>query len=196
MTSIPPSPGERSPSGSVWPTADKQWRNTLFALLFLAESSLLFSTSPVSTAVPPVLASVLPVLAQPPFLQIRFLHRVFTGLSIGITQLAGIWVERPNEDRIMAELQSVVQQLHLEGTCPSVRSARSAGCATGSGAISVWRSKGYVLNKPAGGAFQETVIPLLQRGNPLQAERLLLRGMEQGMYTLEQATHWSPYPQC
>ena len=90
---------------------DMQWRNTLFAMLFVAEASLLLSTTPASSRLPRTLTSIFPVLGQPPFLQIRFLHRIFTSL----TQLAGIWVVRPNEERIMAEVQSVVQRLHLEG---------------------------------------------------------------------------------
>ena len=95
---------------------DDQWRNTLFACLFVAEGSLLLSNTPLAAALPPILSPILPSIAtQPPFLQIRFLHRVFTSLSIGLTQLAGVWVDRPNEERILAEVQSAIHSLQLEG---------------------------------------------------------------------------------
>ena len=107
---------------------------TLFACLFATEMSLLLSSSSISSFFPPALQPVLPsILAQPAFLQIRFLHRVITSLSIGLTQLAGIWVDKPSEERIMAELQSVVNALQLEGQSlsPTCKRGTQLMCSRG-----------------------------------------------------------------
>ena len=70
----------------------------------------------------PIYAMVLlisgPVTASPQFIQIRTLHRLFTSLSIGISQLAGVW-STPSPSLEQALLQATVMAKQLEADCES-----------------------------------------------------------------------------
>ena len=58
--------------------------------------------------------------SSPQFIQIRTLHRLFTSLSIGISQLAGVW-STPNFSPEQALTQATVLAKQLEADGESYR---------------------------------------------------------------------------
>ncbi|WVR05890.1 hypothetical protein IAU60_002916 [Kwoniella sp. DSM 27419] len=98
------------------------WRQTLFILLLLLELSLVLTPSTSSALASSNLPLLRPLSAlvqrissfTPQFIQISILRRVFTTLSIAITQLAGVWAEPtsspPSEEdwnRVLHSLQAL-----------------------------------------------------------------------------------------
>ncbi|KAL7424478.1 hypothetical protein Q5752_000162 [Cryptotrichosporon argae] len=72
------------------------WRHTLFALLAVLELGLLVSPTPAAAPSWRLAGQHLPVRFppdRPPFLLVRSLHRLWANVSIGITQLAGVWAD-------------------------------------------------------------------------------------------------------
>ncbi|WWD17878.1 hypothetical protein CI109_102322 [Kwoniella shandongensis] len=91
------------------------WRQTLFAVLLTFE--LLLILSPTSSLSLPSLLnpfrSFLPrnLTSQPQFKQINLLHRLFTSLSVGITQLAAAWTEPKRGNGTEEEWKRVIGML-------------------------------------------------------------------------------------
>lgn len=55
-------------------------------------------------------------IASPQFLQIRTLHRLFTSLSIGISQLVGVWSPRqPSPEVALVAATSLARTLEMDG---------------------------------------------------------------------------------
>jgi hypothetical protein len=49
-------------------------------------------------------------------MQVRALHRLFTSLSIGITQLAGVWGSRvPTAEEALAQATLMAKRLEIDG---------------------------------------------------------------------------------
>ncbi|RSH90380.1 hypothetical protein EHS25_000985 [Saitozyma podzolica] len=93
------------------------WRNILFVLLLFLELTLLFSPAPLTSSLPlPInLLLLLVDRGRPQFLQIRLLHRVFTTLSIALTQLASVWCPPPEDDAaVIDQLASLVRAVEAE----------------------------------------------------------------------------------
>lgn len=61
---------------------------------------------------------------SPQFIQIRTLHRLFTSLSIGISQLAGVW-STPASSPEEVLIQAAVMAKQLEADCESFETNRS-----------------------------------------------------------------------
>lgn len=133
----------------IWTyTAHSQWRLTFLLLLLTAELLLVLSPTPPGNssplfqlfpALPTQLASffspiqavfnllialiLLPArsfFAKPQFLQVRTLHRLFTSLSIGVSQLAGVWsANSPESERenqaLWAQVMAMSRGLQMEG---------------------------------------------------------------------------------
>lgn len=108
-----------------------QWRNTLFAALLIAELGLITSTPISITSTPP--STLLPaIFHRPAFLQIRFLHRVFTSASIGIAQLGGVWApQRRTEAQAVNELVSALNGIEMEGGSMHARRRRRRSLCRG-----------------------------------------------------------------
>jgi hypothetical protein len=133
-------------SVSLWPfiiMADDQYRLLLLMLLLTAELTLLLAptpgpnTSAICTMLP-ALPAPLHTMAQPgirsvnavthllsgslttspQFIQVRTLHRLFTSLSIGISQLAGVW-STPSSTPEQALMQATIMAKQLEADCES-----------------------------------------------------------------------------
>ncbi|KAK4687998.1 hypothetical protein P7C73_g2105, partial [Tremellales sp. Uapishka_1] len=90
------------------------WRHTLFILLFVLELSLVLSpTAPISP--------FNPFSLRPQYQQILLLHRLWTTVSVGITQLAGVWLtpETKEPEEVYASVLGLVRTIELEGKCLS-----------------------------------------------------------------------------
>jgi curved DNA-binding protein CbpA len=54
-------------------------------------------------------------IASPQFLQVRTLHRLFTTLSIGISQLAGVWTTRePTAEEALVQATMMAKRLEMD----------------------------------------------------------------------------------
>jgi len=120
---------------------DNQYRLLLLLLLLTAELTLLLApmsgpyTSAIYTMLPtlpgplhttlqpllrPIHAVLLlisgPLTSSPQFIHIRTLHRLFTSLSIGISQLAGVW-STPTFSPEQALIQATVLAKQLKADC-------------------------------------------------------------------------------
>ncbi|KAK8865933.1 hypothetical protein IAR55_001082 [Kwoniella newhampshirensis] len=141
------------------------WRQTLFALLLTLELTLILCPTSSSTLLlPAFLRPLLYILprrstSQPQFKQIDLLHRVFTSLSVGITQLAAAWAE-PIERRTGTEEEwrRVVGML-----------------------------RGLEMDSITG--FQSEVVPLLSSGNAKNIETLIQGEMEDVVIQRSISTH-------
>ncbi|WVQ85567.1 hypothetical protein IAT38_007733 [Cryptococcus sp. DSM 104549] len=78
--------------------AGRFWVHLLFATLLYLELALILYPTISPRHFYPLRFLPRSFLAQPQFLQIEFLHRVFTALSITVTQLAGAWSNRGIEE--------------------------------------------------------------------------------------------------
>lgn len=107
-----------------------QWRNLLFFLLLVTELHLLLGPS--YSTHQPSRRTVLDLPTQllssftgdrPPFIQIRLLHRLFASLSVGISQLAGVWSSDGQGGRKpgLEDLLAAVRGLESEGKYGIVR---------------------------------------------------------------------------
>ncbi|WVW82306.1 hypothetical protein I302_104312 [Kwoniella bestiolae CBS 10118] len=94
------------------------WRHTLFIFLLLSELTLILSptsSQPFLARLPRLLHYAFPILDAPQFIQITFLHRLFTTISIAINQLTSVWCPSPPPRE--AELEKVLgmlRQLEME----------------------------------------------------------------------------------
>jgi hypothetical protein len=62
-------------------------------------------------------------IAAPQFMQVRALHRLFTSLSIGITQLAGVWSTRvPTAEEALVQATMMAKRLEMDGSSSSALS--------------------------------------------------------------------------
>lgn len=56
-------------------------------------------------------------------MQVRTLHRLFTSLSIGITQLAGVWSTKvPTAEESLAQATLMAKRLEMDGSFSSALS--------------------------------------------------------------------------
>ena len=166
---------------------DHQYRLLLLLLLLTAELTFLLAptpapyTSAIYTMLPtlpgPLHAMLQPLLrpahavfllisgsltSSPQFIQIRTLHRLFTSLSIGISQLAGVW-STPTFSPEQALMQATVLAKQLEADC-------ELRCHT----------MRDIVNEAAVGDFRREVVPMLRRGHPAQVQAFLKDGMQEG----------------
>ena len=111
----------------------------------------------------PIYAMVLlisgPVTASPQFIQIRTLHRLFTSLSIGISQLAGVW-STPSASPEQALLQATVMAKQLEADCESRFSVTADDTAVGE--------------------FHREVISTTRTSNPAEVSAVFRDTMQEG----------------
>ncbi|WWC66262.1 uncharacterized protein I206_100163 [Kwoniella pini CBS 10737] len=95
------------------------WRHTLFCLLLLSELHLILSSTsslPLFSSIPKVIDKIFPILSAPQFIQIAFLHRIFTTISIAINQLTNVWYPSPTKttDEDWIKVVSMLRQLEME----------------------------------------------------------------------------------
>jgi hypothetical protein len=166
---------------------DNQYRLLLLLLLLTAELTLLLAPTPgpytsaiyamLPTLPGPLHVTLQPLIrpfhavlllisrsltSSPQFIQIRTLHRLFTSLSIGISQLAGVW-STPTFSPEQALMQATVLAKQLEADCES------------------WcRPIRDIVDETAVGDFHREVVPMLRRGNPAQVQAFLKDGMQEG----------------
>jgi hypothetical protein len=105
---------------------------------------------------------------RPPFVQIRLLHRVFASLSVGISQLAGVWSAdaRGGREPGLEDILSVVKGLETEGEQ----------------ALNINSFDPPKAYEVAIAGFHDIILPLLAKGDPTIVESRMKRGMEQGEY--------------
>nr|XP_018267300.1 uncharacterized protein I303_01285 [Kwoniella dejecticola CBS 10117]OBR89458.1 hypothetical protein I303_01285 [Kwoniella dejecticola CBS 10117] len=101
--------------------SDKQWRHTFFCVLLLSELTLILSPTssfPISHRFARMFHKVFPILGAAPFMQIAFLHRLFTTISIAINQLTSVWCPSPASSKTTQEEWNKViaslRQLEME----------------------------------------------------------------------------------
>ncbi|ODN84457.1 hypothetical protein L202_00404 [Cryptococcus amylolentus CBS 6039] len=133
--------------------AGSYWVHTLFASLLAIELSLILS--PALYAPSALVTFFIPrqLLAMPQYLQIALLHRLFTALSITITQLAGIW----GGDSSLSKAREKQEWQLLNDML--VR-----------------------MNEQAQEEFHADIIPLISTGNPDQMSELIQDSMENVLY--------------
>ncbi|WVQ70933.1 hypothetical protein IAR50_000458 [Cryptococcus sp. DSM 104548] len=133
--------------------AGSYWVHTLFASLLAIEFSLILSPALHSPSALVTFLIPRQFLLKPQFLQIALLHRLFTALSITISQLAGVWSDNSSltKAREEQEWQLVTDRL--------IR-----------------------LNEQALEEFHADIIPLMSQGNPNQMAGLIQDSMENVLY--------------
>ncbi|WWC86250.1 uncharacterized protein L201_001123 [Kwoniella dendrophila CBS 6074] len=94
------------------------WRHTLFCVLLLLELNLILSSSSFSDVFgrsASILGYIFRILKEPQFIQISFLHHIFTTISIAINQLTSVWCPSPpsREDEWLKVL-NMSKQLEME----------------------------------------------------------------------------------
>ncbi|WVF70456.1 hypothetical protein IAT40_005246 [Kwoniella sp. CBS 6097] len=148
------------------------WRQALFVLLLISELTLITSPTTTSLRVPlPISINLSPLITNgqlnlfptsPQFVQIHILHKMFTTLSIAITQLAGIWSpplpESSLSEKDSEELRKVVHAI-----------------------------RGLELEAVTG--FQNEVVPLMSTGDARIIESLIQHHMEDVLYERTIASH-------
>ncbi|WWC58733.1 uncharacterized protein I303_101277 [Kwoniella dejecticola CBS 10117] len=97
------------------------WRHTFFCVLLLSELTLILSPTssfPISHRFARMFHKVFPILGAAPFMQIAFLHRLFTTISIAINQLTSVWCPSPASSKTTQEEWNKViaslRQLEME----------------------------------------------------------------------------------
>ncbi|WWD09421.1 hypothetical protein V865_007545 [Kwoniella europaea PYCC6329] len=94
------------------------WRHTLFIFLLISELTLILSPTssiPFLNPLPQLVKYLFPILSAPQFIQITFLHRLFTTLSIAINQLTSVWCPSlPSEQEEMTKVLGMLRQLEME----------------------------------------------------------------------------------
>ncbi|KAK1926837.1 hypothetical protein DB88DRAFT_471319 [Papiliotrema laurentii] len=139
------------------------WRQTLFVLLLALELSLVLSPTPASDTLPflPMLSSLAPrgLTNTPQFIWIRRLHRLWASLSIGISQLAGVWAE-PNQSLKEEEVWHRIDTL-----------------ATG------------IVSEAASQFHNEVAPLLTASSDPIAAQYAMLAGIEQLMVDATVSSH-------
>ncbi|WRT64152.1 uncharacterized protein IL334_001081 [Kwoniella shivajii] len=98
------------------------WRHTLFCGLLISEmtlilspSSSLLSSSVTFRRIPSMFFRLFPILSSPQFIQIAFLHRLFTTFSIAINQLTSVWFPSPpSQEEEWGKVMSMLKNLEIE----------------------------------------------------------------------------------
>ncbi|ODO07262.1 hypothetical protein L198_00841 [Cryptococcus wingfieldii CBS 7118] len=133
--------------------AGSYWVHTLFASLLAIELSLILSPALYSPSALVTFFIPRQLLAMPQYLQIALLHRLFTALSITISQLAGVWSGDSSLSRAREEQEwQLVNDMLVR------------------------------MNEQAQEEFHADIIPLMSTGNPHQMSELIQDSMENVLY--------------
>ncbi|WVQ97459.1 hypothetical protein IAU59_004572 [Kwoniella sp. CBS 9459] len=152
------------------------WRQALFVFLLVSELALITSPTTACLSIPipipfPLVINIPPLItdgqlklfpSSPQFIQIYTLHKIFTTLSIAITQLAGIWYPPSPENAVSAK--------DAEGMSRVMHALKS-------------------LEMEAITGFQNEVALLMSTGDARNIEALVQHHMEDILYERTIASH-------